>query len=343
MTARILAPRILPRFGTPADALHAGPLLPVQRLADARPAGGPVSGAIPLVSHTSVRRARWGGLQGLERLAVAGLGERAGLVRLVATAAFRSELEALARTRPAAIAVLGGDGTARTALEVLTPLGIPVVPLPGGTLNRLSRLVYGQGSARAILKRVAAGGRAQPLAGARLGPHRFFVACGFGAAMGLHGVREALRRGAPGAALQAFRQAARGLFAPRVLVAEAGHLSGPARAPVQMAVVAVGPMAPAFGLPAPARPAPGQGGLELVAASAGGWWQLAGLVPHALAGSWPRVQGVARAACDEVRLVAHDGHGWGGPVPGLLDGEPTVLDGEAVILFDPACGLVMAA
>lgn len=343
MTARILAPRILPRFGTPGDALHAGPLLPVQRLADARPAGRPFSGAIPLVSHTGVRRARWGGLRGLERLAAAGLGDRAGLVRLVPTAAFRAELEALAITRPAAIAVLGGDGTARTALEVLTPLGIPVIPLPGGTLNRLSRLVYGQGSARVILKRVAAGGRPQPLAGARLGPHSFFVACGFGAAMGLHGVREALRRGAPGAAVRAFQQAARGLFAPRVAVAEAGHLTDRIRAPVQMAVVAVGPLAPAFGLPAPERPAPGQGGLEVVTASTSGWWHLAGLLPHALTGSWPQLQDLSRAACDEVRLVAVDGPGGPGLVPGLLDGEPTLLDGEAVILFDPACGLVMAA
>ena len=340
MTAHILAPLILPRFGTPADALPAGPLLPVQRLADGRPAGGPVSGAIPLVSHSGVRRARWGGQKGLERLAATGLGERAGAVSLVPTAAFRAQLEAVAATRPAAIAVLGGDGTARTALEVLTPLGIPLVPLPGGTLNRLSRLVYGTGSARAILRRVAADGQPRPLAGARLGAHRFFVACGFGAAMRLHGVREALRRGAPGAALAAFRQAARGLFVPRVAVVGASPPAPTADGPVQMVVVAVGPLAPAFGLPAPDRPAPGQGGLEVVAARISGWLQLAGLVPHALAGSWPQRPEVTRAACDEVRFVAAGGSG---PVPGLLDGEPALLDGEAVILFDPACGLVMAA
>ena len=79
-------------------------------------------------------------------------------------------------------------------------------------------------------------------------------------------------------------------------------------------------------------------------------WQVAAGAPNgtqvmhhawlALNSSWPQRPVVTRAACDEVRFVAAAGSG---PVPGLLDGEPPLLDGEAVILFDPACGLVMAA
>jgi diacylglycerol kinase family enzyme len=239
--------------------------------------------------------------------------------------------------------VLGGDGTARTALEVLTPLGIPVVPLPGGTLNRLSRLVYGTASATAILRRVVASGRVRALPGARLGEHRFFVACGFGMAMGMHGVREAVRRGDVVAAIKAFASAARHLFAPSVIIHAGGPTVGWREDTVQMAVVAVGPLAPAFGLPAPMNPAPslgpGQGGLEVVTARLTGWWQLVGLAPRALMGSWPEAPGITREARDTVEVASI---GAAGPVPGLLDGEPIQLDGAAVILFDPACGLVMA-
>lgn len=354
---QLIQPRtILQRLGVPPEPIPgswpetcaAGGQRDLVQRPETGSGGVPVLSAIPLVSHTGVRRARWQGIKGLERLALRGLGDRAGLVSLVPTPAFRVQLAALAASRPAAIAVLGGDGTARTALEVLTPLGIPVIPLPGGTLNRLSRLVYGRASARTILQRVADAGRPQSLAGARLGPHRFFVACGFGAAMGFHGVREALRRGDLGAAVQAFRQAGRGLFAARVAVQEPGVAQGPttamqasiASAPVQMTVVAVGPIAPAFGVPAPSQPAPGHGGLEVVTARFEGWRALLGLAPHALTGSWAQLPSVTRAASDVVRLTAADGPD---PVPGLLDGEPILLDSAAVIQFDPACGLVMAA
>ena len=39
--------------------------------------------------------------------------------------------------------VLGGDGTIRTAAEVCAEKGPYLIPLPGGTMNMLSRALYG--------------------------------------------------------------------------------------------------------------------------------------------------------------------------------------------------------
>lgn len=98
-----------------------------------------------------------------------------------------------ARSAPRAIAIIGGDGTAHGAIETLTPLGVPAIPLPGGTMNRLAARVFG----RATLEQCVTAledGQAQHLAGGKVGERSFFVAAGFGGWMQVQSLRERLRK-----------------------------------------------------------------------------------------------------------------------------------------------------
>ncbi|NJO32998.1 MAG: hypothetical protein HC869_07460 [Rhodospirillales bacterium] len=71
-----------------------------------------------------------------------------------------------ARAAPRAIAIMGGDGTAHGALETLTPLGVPAIPLPGGTMNRLAARVFGRAKLEQCVASLEEGG-AQSLAGGK--------------------------------------------------------------------------------------------------------------------------------------------------------------------------------
>jgi diacylglycerol kinase family enzyme len=53
--------------------------------------------------------------------------------------------------KPAAVIVVGGDGTARTAAVRAVDTGVPIIPMPGGTMNVLPKIIFGHGDlARAI-------------------------------------------------------------------------------------------------------------------------------------------------------------------------------------------------
>ena len=63
--------------------------------------------------------------------------------------------------------VLGGDGTIRTAAEGCTEEGPYLIPLPGGTLNMLSRALYGDVSWEDALKNMLAAPSVRVLSGGR--------------------------------------------------------------------------------------------------------------------------------------------------------------------------------
>jgi diacylglycerol kinase family enzyme len=254
------------------------------------------------------------------------------------TQELRGVLEQVASEGAEAVAVIGGDGTARTALEILTPRGIPVIPLPGGTLNRLSRQVLGTAGLRQGLRAALDTGQVRPLCGARLGGHRFFVASGYGAAMQLQAVREAVRAGGLRAGLERLAALSPGLFG-RPLVATAGQTDAQARL-ADGAVVAVGSLARSFGLLEPAGCLPaGTGSLQIGLARWDGWLEMLGLGPAASLGLWPRLARTQWLASDRVQLAFGAGDA---PLPALLDGEAVVLDTPAQITFDPAAGLILA-
>ena len=114
--------------------------------------------------------------------------------------------------KPTAVIVVGGDGTARAAAVRAVQTGIPIIPMPGGTMNVLPKIVFGHGDmARAIadLPRL----KPSALDVGRVSGEMFFLSAAFGLAGPMARLREATRsehkfdrvRKAAGALLKSIR------------------------------------------------------------------------------------------------------------------------------------------
>ncbi len=241
----------------------------------------------------------------------------------------RQCLRDAARAEPRAIAVLGGDGTAHAALETLTPLGVAAIPLPGGTMNRLSKRVFG----RANLEECVAAldeGAARSLAGGRVGQRCFFVAAGFGGWMRVQSLRERLRSPKSIMGLRALIGMAPRHFADRVTwTSEAApSLSH------STLIVAVGRIDTAFGFGLE-RHEPAL--LEAAGADIRGWGDLLKVTGAALTRRWRRLKGVTALSSRKLFVEGdHDG------MPALLDGEFHMLENKSTVTFEPDLGLVWA-
>lgn len=94
--------------------------------------------------------------------------------------------------KPTAVIVVGGDGTARTAAVRAVQTGIPIIPMPGGTMNVLPKIIFGHDDmarAMADLPRL----QPQALDVGRVGGELFFLSVAFGLAGPMARVREAAR------------------------------------------------------------------------------------------------------------------------------------------------------
>lgn len=114
--------------------------------------------------------------------------------------------------KPSAVIVVGGDGTARTAAVRAVQTGVPIIPMPGGTMNVLPKIIFGHGDmARAIadLPRL----KPSALDVGRVSGEMFFLSAAFGLAGPMARLREATRsehkfdrvRKAAGALLKSIR------------------------------------------------------------------------------------------------------------------------------------------
>ena len=94
--------------------------------------------------------------------------------------------------KPTAVIVVGGDGTARTAAVRAVQTGVPIIPMPGGTMNVLPKIIFGHGDmARAIsdLPRLTP----NSLDVGRVSGEMFFLSAAFGLAGPMARLREATR------------------------------------------------------------------------------------------------------------------------------------------------------
>lgn len=94
--------------------------------------------------------------------------------------------------KPFAVIVVGGDGTARAAAARAVATGVPIIPMPGGTMNVLPKIVFGHGDmAQAIadIPRL----RPQALDVGRIGGETFFLSAAFGFPGPMTRLREATR------------------------------------------------------------------------------------------------------------------------------------------------------
>lgn len=114
------------------------------------------------------------------------------MLHMVPGEAVGEALQAAFDSAPGAVIVLGGDGTARTAAEHAMRSGVPVIPLPGGTMNLLPRRLYGQGDPAECLRRALEGSPRFLDVGEAAGK-LFFLQGFFGVAPNIARAREAAR------------------------------------------------------------------------------------------------------------------------------------------------------
>ena len=150
----------------------------------------PLSGSVPTDAEAQIRAAA----------------EEAGMTMNVVIAeadGLKAAVEACSNLRADVLGVWGGDGTIACALETLGPKGLPVLPLPGGTMNLLHRRVHTIADGAAIdwrecmLGALRDGCVAEINAGCVNGERRFYVGALFGELAGLSRAREAIREGRP--------------------------------------------------------------------------------------------------------------------------------------------------
>ena len=230
---------------------------------------------------------------------------------------------------PRAIAIIGGDGTAHGAIETLTPVGVPAIPLPGGTMNRLAARVFG----RAKLEQCVASleeGSARSLAGGKVAGRSFFVAAGFGGWMQVQLLRERLRKPKSIVGLRALLRMAPRQFADRVqwVAGDAAPLSH------TTLIVGVGRIDTAFGFGLE-RHEPAL--FEAAGADIRDWGEVAWVTGAALLRRWRRLRRITALSARALQIESnHDG------TPTLLDGEFHMLGRVNTVTFEPDLGLVWA-
>jgi diacylglycerol kinase family enzyme len=234
-----------------------------------------------------------------------------------------------ARAEPRAIAVIGGDGTAHAALETLTPLGVASIPLPGGTMNRLSSRVFGRANLEQCVDALGEGAT-RSLAGGRVGERCFFVAAGFGGGMQIQPLRERLRDPKGIVGLQSLIRVAPRCFADGVTWKSE---AAPALRHSTL-IIAVGRIDTAFGFGLE-RHDPAL--LEAAGADIRSWGDLAWIAGAALTRRWRRLKGVT--ALSALKLFVEGDHD---KTPALLDGEFHTLARASSVIFEPDLGFVWA-
>ncbi|MCA8892880.1 MAG: NAD(+)/NADH kinase [Hyphomonas sp.] len=106
-----------------------------------------------------------------------------------------SGVRAAADSDADAVIVWGGDGTIACVLNACGATGLPVLALPGGTMNMLPKRLHGDGPWHEVLERVLSGSVSQTLAAGDVDGQRFYIAALFGRLTGLAETREAVRKG----------------------------------------------------------------------------------------------------------------------------------------------------
>jgi diacylglycerol kinase family enzyme len=210
--------------------------------------------------------------------------------------------------------VLGGDGTIRSAAASCSSTAAHLIPLPGGTMNRLPRALYGMVSWQEALAKTLAAPKSRAMDGGRIADEMFFVSAIIGNASLLAHAREAMRDGEIAEALrEGLAALARALdgslryqFADQAGEAKAVYVCCPLEAP-----------------------------------AAGAGFDAVALTPESVLGALRlalRVHGAKKAGADEpfssgVGQVAVDDDE---PIPAVLDGESIMLDRSATVEFSPA-------
>lgn len=232
---------------------------------------------------------------------------------------FEAQVDQAFATGADALFVLAGDGTAGTIAARAGPDGPLVAPLPGGTMNMLPKALYGTGDWKEALRRALETGIEVPVAGGRVvdaaDSRPFFCAAILGAPALWAPAREAVRTGRLRLAWLYGQRALRRAFSGRLRYTLVGH--HPSRAE---ALVLISPTI--------SRAVDAAEGLEAAAMTTAGAAEAFRLAAHALFDDWRRDPAVRTRTTRYASVSARS------RIPAVIDGEPTLLDAEAEVVFD---------
>jgi diacylglycerol kinase family enzyme len=235
------------------------------------------------------------------------------LVSLVSTSEdLETNAQAAAKSGADAIIVWGGDGTLACVLSICGAEGLPVLTLPGGTMNMLPRRLHGEGSWHEVLSRVLAEPEERVIAAGDVEGHRFYVAALFGKLTGLAESREAVRKGQ-------LLDAAQTLMEGDVLNVET-RLSlrcGKAGNPGKDGSDVIGAVAAAVALTSGPRPA-----FDVAAIDPANPLELFSTAMDAMIHGWKGAEAVERDVTSSVTIEGLEGV----PIPCTLDGEQMQFD-----------------
>ena len=218
--------------------------------------------------------------------------------------------------------VLGGDGTARAAAELMPRDGPPLMLLPGGTLNVLPRALYGELAWPDALTAALERGVVRRLPAGKANGIPFFVAALFGSPAILARAREAVREGRFVAAFNGLRHYMKRSFSHRLRAGCDGKRLRKAEAIAVLCGAFTGHV--------------GGEGLEWARFDAKKTIDLALLSFKALSQSWRDDKTVEIGGCVRGQIYSP------GVIPAALDGEPRTFLSSVRITYDPKGPRVLA-
>ena len=285
-------------------------------------AGRPLTAAVPLRRLVVLVNPLSGGVDaaapGMMETLLADYPVEASVVTLTPED-FDTQVDAAFAADVDAILVLAGDGTAGTIAARAGPAGPLIAPLPGGTMNMLPKALYGTGDWKEALRRVLETGTEVPVAGGRVidraDSRPFFCAAILGAPALWAPAREAVRTGRLRLAWLYGQRALRRAFSGRLRYTLDG--SRPSRAE---ALVLISPTI--------SRAVGTETGLEAAAMSTAGAAEAFRLAAHALFDDWRHDPAV------RTRPARHAGVSARSRIPAVIDGEPTLMESGAEVVFD---------
>lgn len=228
--------------------------------------------------------------------------------------AFKAALE----HTPDVLIVLGGDGTIRTGAMYAARSHIPLMPLPGGTMNVLPKAIYGVRSWEEVLRDTFAHPTLRPISAGRIENDLFFIAAVVGSPTLWTRVREEMRGGRWRKAYKSALYALRYMFKRKIAYVCAPHMSGSATA-----VAVVCPLI-STELEDEAQT------FEAISLTTEDITDVIGLASFAAFGAWRTHAKVSTCSTHVVRIRPQTGK----PVPLILDGELTSRKGPFSITYE---------
>jgi diacylglycerol kinase family enzyme len=320
-----LSPAIMPRLRV--DGKDSPARLSLERLTETSDVNGDADHLAILV-NTSAGGYKFFGRQRLEAaLKRSGHASNARIVYCTG-GQLKAQAQALASGGAQMIGVFGGDGSARTVALALRGFDVPLLPLPGGTLNRLCHRVHGHDKLDQILGDLKYSNPVW-LSGGMANEHMFLVAAGFGPWMAFHEVRETVRSHGLVAGLIALRAIRRNLFAGKLSVNNTCS-------PSDVIIAAPDYVDQAFGF-GPKSQNPPIRGLEVASVRFGKLQRVFGLGLAVLTNSW-RKRGHVKHNISSSCTIECSGE----DIFGLVDGETCQMGKVIVVRHVPRAALVVS-